>query len=745
MTMAAEPRMSESYFTGQQDRTCNDLMRDALDLWQKVTGVDPTARGGTLGDWDIRKTYEQINEAVELDPSGVTAILLVAYFANDYLAEPDISLLSLLDDPERIAARLEHPRKLLSILRQPVVTEARDGFIAALGMALQRYDAADRKDVQGLLEKYDDIAVLRRDALRSIANLRVDQFLEGEPETPDVIPVYNRMVHQWWNINSLLAAATHMPSGVSLNLIRDPDGYQSYFCFTIRNGGNLFVLSDVPKHAHPLQAQMSRRPDRDLARRTAKNWFPYDLLNLKYDEESGRLFVEQASRQKALVAYQNVALPLQSISETHPEEVVWISMMFDLIVERFWRRGYKAPALSYTGEMIKAETALIGVAQSANLPVPTYKPIGMKPLSREDVGSAGERAVGKKYHEPNKWMEERYGHQVSEDALNMVALPDASFAIEHKTGAVLALDDEVKAVKGQKFHALCHWQQQDVLGDRRAIEKLNATSFGTRAQLEKDRRFIARYNYATQIGALATDEFEARKDEVLNWYLDRVMANMPNILRWAGSKKLWVDDGVYPSFTGWGGDVGPNRNIELDREAFGSDVHIMHSLVEHYEIGSDEDGYRFGGKHFIGQFNRQGHYLCYLNGTRASWLVMFSPTNPTEVAWLAGCHVEDLPDLLHHWILLKPCTGNSILDRVDPMIWKARNPWLKLNLGIRFGLSKRAMVQVRKDAIRPEISNLMMGDPDDPTGAKMHWPLADGERDAHKHLQDPCSISPVTA
>jgi hypothetical protein len=65
-----------------------------------------------------------------------------------------------------------------------------------------------------------------------------------------VRPVFHAKVFQWWNINSLLqAATTQMPSGVSLNLIRDRDAFQSYFVFCIRNGANLFVLSDAPEYA----------------------------------------------------------------------------------------------------------------------------------------------------------------------------------------------------------------------------------------------------------------------------------------------------------------------------------------------------------------------------------------------------------------------------------------------------------------------------------------------------------------
>lgn len=46
--------------------------------------------------------------------------------------------------------------------------------------------------------------------------------------------------------------------------------------------------------------------------------------------------------------------------------------------------------------------------------------------------------------------------------------------------------------------------------------------------------------------------------------------------------------------------------------------------------------------------------------------------------------------------LLRTYTGNHILSRIDPMIWKAHNPWLKLKLSVLIPLSKRAVAQLAK-------------------------------------------------
>lgn len=674
----------------------------ALDLWREITGVDPDATSVTISSWELKRTYEALQEAIDLDPSEITANLLLGYFLNTYLAEREVSLLTLLNDPQGVAARLEKPRALMELLGRPELVEARDAFIAAITEALEGYGAAERDDVQQLLQTRDSIALLRRDALRSIEKLRVDQFLDGSPEPEDFRPVYNRTVHQWWNVNSMLAAATRMPSGVSLNLIRHPDGYQSYFCFVIRNGGNLFVLTDVPEYSHPLQAMMSRRPDRELDRRASRNWFPYDLLGIEYNEESGRLYFKQ-TEQRGLVAYQHAALPLKPIAELPPPELVWVSMMFDLIVEKFWRRGYKAQQLSYTAEMLKSQDALIEHAKTANLPVPAYQPVGLPALRKADVAADAitDAEVGKKCHEPNRWMEERYGHRVPDEALNLLAAPEHTFALDTKTGEI--------TTTSPGYHGLTDWQQERELGNRAELVKLDATSFGSRERIEADRKFIARANFATHVGELAAAEFEERKDEVKAWYAERVRANAATMLSWCGHDVLWVDEGLQKSFTRFTGNVGGVRSREVNNNA-GAPTHTTRQFLRRLSMEEStwEQRHNAAGV-VLGGYGRGSKLLCHLNGTVASYWVGIYPANPPELALVAGCSVNELPDVLQHWNLLETYTGNQILQRIDPMIWKAHNPWRKLRLSVLIPFSKRAMAQIAKaPVVTPDLPRLLL-------------------------------------
>jgi hypothetical protein len=666
----------------------SELMQQALTLWQKLTGIDPEATRVSMRDWDTQKTFKQVQEAIDLDSTELTATLLLSHFVQEYIKSRTVTFDVLLRTPDAIVEHLGVCRDLLAILDRPDVTERRIAFTEGLLTAIKHYDAHERDEVKKLLSEPHNLAILRRDALRSVKELRVDQFLDGQPEPADVKPVYAKVVHQWWNVNSMLQAAPRIPSGVSLNLVRHPDGYHSYFAFLIRNGANIFILSDVPKFAHPLQASMSRRPDRDLDERMCRNWFPYDLLGLQFDEESNRLFIKQ-TQERGLVAYQNDALPLSPISEIGAPELVWLSMMFDLIVERFWHQGYKAPALSYTAEMLRSEDVLIEAAQHSNLPVTTYKKLGLPRLTHVDLASenVSEAAVGKKYDNDNEWMEKRYGAQVPEDVFNLVTSPEKKLMISHATGEI------VEQPNARDLHS---WDIEQLAKTNTLVETVNATSFASKAQLKKDRLFVARCNFADAIEALANKEYEQRKDEVLKWFQTRLAANMKNILKWAGNEEVLVADGVSDHFTRFR-HAGRCYQVKKD-----GNTHFYRSIIDRISMSEKSRLGQF--VRYFGQFVHQKP-ACVIHHNKPSFEVLFSPTNPAELAWLAGCSVEELPDVLQHWNQFEKYRGNCILDRIDPMLWRAHNPWKNLDLRFKLAFSKRAMAEIIKNAEIPDLPN----------------------------------------
>lgn len=637
----------------------------ALELWQSITGVSPESESLNSSQWAIYKTYTEIKEAIELDPSEITANLLLSFFVRSHLAQPTLSLLNLIEDESSIQQKLRQPKELLSILESPQIKEVRSRFIERLTKALEKYGALDRDDVQKELCKLDQIAILRRDALKSISNLRVDQFRSGPGEPSHITPVYNKTVHQWWNINSLLEASAELPSGVTLNLIRQPNLFQSYFCFSVKNGENLYIITDAPDEPHPLFGSMSRRPDKRFSERAGKNWFPYELMDIGYDEDSGRLF-EQESSKRSLVTYQKAAIALKDIKDLEPLCLIWISMMFDLIIEKFWRRDLQLKELSYTGAMIQSHQELIEASKSSNGLIKTDNLLSLPSLTLSDVasGNVSEKDVGDKHDQANLWMEKRYGDKVDQRTLNQIGLPGKKLFLSNRTSEII----EKPATTSNRLLSLAEREQQRI-----ELVPLDSTSFGTREKLNQDRVFLARYNMATQINVLAQDEYNARKDEVMQWVHTRVNNNLDTLLQWVNGQNVYAP--------------------KLERQ-FGTEHPRVFLAIKAAKSYFEYPPYAIS----LGPKESTGRQLCALNETIATYQVQIYPTNATELALLAGCNLEELPDVLQHWTSTEGYYGNNILDRIDPMVWHAKNPWRELKFKVQFALSKRAMNQLQKQS-----------------------------------------------
>lgn len=475
--------------------TKHERLVEALNLWVGVTGFDEARRSfklsGRLSEWAVHSMSKSIKEALDLDETNITGFLLLSYFSRHFIEHTAFQLNELLNEPERVESFVAQIRQLLSILNDKEMLEDLAHFQLITRQAVRHYHAG-RDEVMSLIEQQDDMAFLRRDALKSMQRLRVDHFLAGATEPDSFKPVYNRDVFQFWNINSMLQAVCKAPSGVSLNLIRTPDDYQSYFVFAIRNGGNVITLSDIETHSHPLQAYMSRRPDKSFGKRVVQNWFPYDLMNYQYDEESGSLWIEKQDFGNAIAPLNQTAFPLSPIKDLKPEEIIWITLMFELIVERFWRKPIEPEQLSYTGDMVKVESTLIEHAMEAGLPVVQYEGIQAKELTVQEVAYPNDAilaAIGEFGGDHNKWMVDRYSDKVKPELMNLMGSGDV-------TAYVTSSSNELQVTTARNFERL----NNSSLGRHEvryfSYHKLDTAGFGSKEQLLADRAFIARYNLA---------------------------------------------------------------------------------------------------------------------------------------------------------------------------------------------------------------------------------------------------------
>ena len=664
--------------------SAHERLVEALELWVSITGFDEKRRKFSLDDWEIRSMSDSIKQALELDDTNITGFLMLDYFTKVFIEHTNFSMHDLLHDPDRVSDFLNRTKKLLATLEDPEMLDALASFQLGMRKAMRHY-RADRPEVMTVIDNRHDITFLRRDALHSMQKLRVDHFLLGESEPEGYTPVYHRDVFQFWNINSLLKTVCSSPSGVSLNLIRTPDDYQSYFVFAIRNGGNVITLTDIADHVHPLQRFMSRRPERAFGKRISKNWFPYDLMNIKYDEESGDLWIEKQDLGVGIAPINQSAFPLSSISELGPHETIWIALMFELIVERFWRKPIEPRALSYTGDMIRVEHSLIEQATAAGLPVKQYHGIDLRPLTVEQVASpsgADLEALGESGRSNHAWMLERYKDKVQEQTLNLMASGDIKALLPADLSP--AVMDRKAVVRHDYFN--------DSANDQK-IYFLDATSFGSKDQLIADRMFIARYNLAKDIQRHANAEFKARKKEILAWYRRRIEDNIDRLYALAASDEIWKD---YPLPT-----EGRRFNTKSARGANTVRYLLAQTMTREQQKASYSTLYR---AHYFHEGHMGGYkYRCHLTDVGTTTLVAVHPQSKEDLAYLTNTPVDELPDILQHWHVNFERAGNHLLDRIDPLEWALDNPWADRDLfGIRVWLSISAIKKIKKETVLPE-------------------------------------------
>jgi len=695
--------------------TINDLVNVALDGWAKLIGL--TAEGAVEGDnpwgaYDLLSHTEKLNESRTLDPTGLTTFMMLRGLVERYLKDVTFDAYSLILDPRSIGARLRPMKALKDVLESTEVVQLIADFQALLRGAAGQYGVRPGEPtdaLENLLTDKFDLAYVRHDALLSINNLEAHQFVQGTPEGAAV--KYSPQVFEFWNMNSLLLAMrAQRVSGITLCLIRDPEeALHSYFVFAIRNGLTLTILTDREKVPHPAHNRMSRRPDRMLSRRAARNWFPYHLIGLREQkDEDGEVKQISANVRTQLVPINIEAVPLKDIRDLGPEEFVWLTLLFDLIRDKFWNQNHLLSELSYTGQMIVEPAALVG-AEGALVKDGLYKPLELPKLVKESVNEASAKpdAWDMDPTHFNAWMVERYGPQVPDEVLNPVG----------------ELGQLQLAARTQEFFpvVLDAWGHE--LTHRSKFETMSAITFGTTEQLQKDRIWVGRMNQMKVIQKLAGAEFEKEKDDIILWYRAAITKNREALLDACARGEL-----ILPS---WRAARMGGHSMESEEETESRTSRMKEFNALEQSVGNRWskafDRYSFSKPKFRIETKREppvsarkGSWESAMRWQKAeqraritfcadrtdiaaSVFSVIHPNCPEALSILTGVKMEDLPWPLRHWYDDEPYHGNSILNRLDPEDWVLENPWLTCHhraTGICFdigvALSKHALHARRK-------------------------------------------------
>lgn len=677
-------------------------VKEILELWFKLRET----KKEHLPIWEISRnnpwTYEikrDMEEAFKLDQEGLTALLILDNFRDDFFSSCSISIKDILEN-ENFGSFVADCRRLTAMLSEEDIVSALADFIGSVSCALKAI-GVERENVEQMVGDRYEMAILRRDALRSMEVLNLHQFFQGDTKTDHL--AFLPDVHMFFNMNSLIRCAWQSEDGVSINLIKDPLDTSSYFAFVAKNGGNLTVLTDKPKEAHPLSKYMSRRPEKSFTSRVFRNHFPYGLMDLHYDQK-GYLHPGKNS----LIPLQEKPVKIGSLAELLPDEIIWTVMMFSLLDAKLYKENYHCGELSYTSDMIadpSISASLVNRNEAGALMIKDYKPLVAPVLTVESLEADDQY---ERYQDSGliQWLYERYKDQVPEDILNglspsdettLFLLPDNStfLAPKERTRQECSWNLSVDPVllkdpKDMEWHVREDGVKFRIGGGSDTVEgalvlkKMTGDEFGSQENLMKDYRWFARYNTARFINRKAKEEFKASEKEIVAWVRGRIEKNLERIVKdivyfsLAKSKKHPCGFSITEYKGKWWEAVSTLRTMPFakDREA----------------------RYRRNG---------ESYYPFRTNASAGCWFAEDAPCGYVlkaqaysleDLLYLTGCDsADELPDVLQHWHDNKGYIGNERFERTDPMSWALTNPWNKLDFNPLIGIGKKYYSKVKKE------------------------------------------------
>lgn len=252
-------------------------LKEKLDLWVKITGIDPSNEknaytinlNGKMSDYDIKKMNDKIMESLNYDDTGLFAEAYLSVYFEEFIKDMTFTIFKILENPD-IEKYIKDIEKLRNAIRE---SNASNSIMREAFKAMDFYGL--KHDLLNLF----DIIELRTSAIRCMnGKLRILQFSSGKPSTEGF--KMTKDIYMYRDIDALLLSdVNNTINGVSLGYIRNKERItDSYFAFIIKNGQNLYLLTDMLNYKHPLQNTMTRCPGRDMYDRINSNFFPYDTV-----------------------------------------------------------------------------------------------------------------------------------------------------------------------------------------------------------------------------------------------------------------------------------------------------------------------------------------------------------------------------------------------------------------------------------------------------------------------------------
>lgn len=480
-----------------------------------------------------------------------------------------------------------------------------------------------------------------------------------------------RNIIMYKDLNALITcAAKGKINGVQLAYIRDEKRItDSYFAFVIKNGDNLYLLTDMPKYSHPLQSNMSRCPGRDMSNRIESNWFPYDTVaNINVSDlwGSGRYGTsEKSTKLSTVLNEESLYIVIGTLDSLSQDEAFWFIMMLSLIKDKFYDKPAPKLPISYVGEMIN--TPLIEKSENALMIQDALPSFDLGVIDFEHTKGMKYQTELLKFDDDNSSLIKRYKNQVSTDLLNVISNTDKSIMIEDK----YAIKDVFGKVQGYKYLSL------------------DLNQAGTKEELEYKQKWLLRYNYATEINRLIHEDYEKNASSIIEEIGNLVSVRIKDLIIMQLQGQLVGHKLIHSKEPMKFGQEYSDENYDL-----GKFITTKYLWNNYYTNSST---YTFG----YDRYSNLADVKCALTGKQGSLILHIEIKNADDLVLVCGVNKDKLPLQLQDYDIRDKYYGNPILDNIDPMTWHIKDEFNEMRFNINIALSKTEYKNLCKEAEVP--------------------------------------------
>jgi hypothetical protein len=703
------------------DRDMRQHADDLLRILAEWFGIDPESGRINVRAWQAgaHSAYSTGHELLSMDPTGFSTVLQVGSFLEQEVRDTKVPLTEYLQPTGALDVLAGRARAIAAIMAEPDVLLQHNEFNRQIAAAAAHYAPARAGELATYLAKPDVAVALRVASQLSVRDaLHVVQLRDGEPG--GVAPKLLTHLYVCHSASDLVRALPALPSSIGMVMfITGTSDYQLHFGIFVVDGERIFLYRDKPDAVHPLQGEMRRRPERQLAERIGKNIFPYELAGIEWCDGEAR-FKRTTSDAKDLVTSSFTSpnlYPLVPLSDLDADCLIWAALVFDLIKTRVFLQRMQCDRLSYVGRATRVTGAPSLAAPAATTATGLPVPMDMRPVQHQlrlaDLTAPDAKALGNASGR-HDWLINLFEPDLVEDLLDLAPhygfLPSLPAPTDPSAHDVIPMRvGQHHVIRTGNAILLSPEPQHDFLGRyprARSLRVQNPDAIGTLEQLAADRHFIARYNQAVQTDVLLRERFEATQHQINHQLLTRANELLPGWLERLRHDDCWLLPRYLPMR-----DVCPDLHFprglvvqrrpcirqelvstlttpardgyrSVRRERKYSDLLTGTGTLGNIAVGRDLDD----TPHYHGQ---RGNMRCVINRSKATYVVGWTVNNWQALAELLDWSPDLMPPLLRGWQTADEYIGNQILDRVDPADWVIKHP---IDLPIRFTvlLSRKA-------------------------------------------------------